>query len=125
MKWTHTAVFCVVAFSGAMGCFVTPTSNESNLTEADLAAFGKALEADPDLAEAHNNIAIVTTQMGDLEKAEHHFRKAIEIRPHFGAAYGGLGEALAQQKRTKEAGRYTAIARRLRPDLFEKPGGAK
>ncbi len=98
--------------------------DENNLPGA-LAAFAAALQADPGFAEAHNNIAIVMTQLGDFVRAESHFRKAVEIRPHFGAAYGGLGTALARQGKTKDAEKCTSLARRLRPDLFEKPGGAK
>jgi Tfp pilus assembly protein PilF len=49
--------------------------------EKAAADFGRALEADPDLAPAHFNLALALDQEGKHEEAAEHFRKAIQLAP--------------------------------------------
>jgi Tfp pilus assembly protein PilF len=59
--------------------------------EAAEAAFRRAVELDPALAEAHNNLGIVLGRLGRPEEAAACFEKALEIRPDLGGALNNLG----------------------------------
>ena len=64
----------------------------------------KALEVDPDFAEAHYNLGYNYRTEGNFTLAEKHFRRAIELDPKYALAYAELGALLAGQKnRIKEA----------------------
>ncbi|HEY6291411.1 MAG TPA: tetratricopeptide repeat protein [Terriglobia bacterium] len=50
--------------------------------EDAIAAHEKALELDPKLAQAHVNLIILYGRTGDFEKAEEHYRAAINLNPN-------------------------------------------
>ncbi len=50
-------------------------------TEEAIAAFNKALELDPSFALAHNDLAFIYWQKGNVERALHHITKAMELAP--------------------------------------------
>ena len=58
-------------------------------TEA-VAALSEAIELDPDLPEAHNNLGILCLTRGEVVRAESAFREAIRIRPDYADAHGNL-----------------------------------
>ena len=67
----------------------------------------KALEVDPDYAEAHFNLGYNLRKEGKFALAEKHLRRAIEIDPKYALAYAELGALLAGQKnRIREAVSY-------------------
>jgi len=49
--------------------------------EKAAADFQRALEADPDLAAAHFNLALALDQEGKHEEAAQHFKKSIQLAP--------------------------------------------
>jgi Tfp pilus assembly protein PilF len=49
--------------------------------EKAAADFGRALEADPDLAAAHFNLALALDQEGRHEEAAEHFKEAVRLAP--------------------------------------------
>jgi len=49
--------------------------------EKAAADFQRALEADPDLAAAHFNLALALDQEGKHEEAAEHFKKASQLAP--------------------------------------------
>ena len=53
-------------------------------------SFRKAIEINPDFAEAHSNLGNILKDLGKLQDAELSFRKAIEINPDFAMAYYSL-----------------------------------
>jgi tetratricopeptide (TPR) repeat protein len=60
-----------------------------------IAAAERALELDPNLAEAHKARAVIAFDgEWDLEKAERHFKKALELRPSFAAAHNSYFQLL-------------------------------
>ena len=56
-------------------------------------AYREALRLNPNLAEAHENLARVYVELGDLTLAITHFQKALELRPSFTRATEGLHKA--------------------------------
>lgn len=56
-------------------------------------AYREALRLNPNLAEAHENLASVYVELGDLTLAITHFQKALELRPSFARAAEGLHKA--------------------------------
>ncbi len=69
---------------------------------------------DPDISLNHGNIL---NTIGDFEKAEQAFRKALKRRPNFPQANNGLGMALSGQKRHQEAVRYYQLAIKQMPNF--------
>ena len=67
-------------------------------------AAGRALELDPNLAEAHCSAAIVLSYFEwDWTAAEEEYRKALALDPHYATAHHRLGVQLAALGRTTEA----------------------
>ncbi|NIR61601.1 MAG: type IV pilus biogenesis/stability protein PilW [Gammaproteobacteria bacterium] len=77
--------------------------------ELALGKFNKALDADPDLIDAHMGVAVLYERLGQEGKAERHYRRAVELAPktpknatarnNFGqflCARGEVGRALEQ-----------------------------
>jgi len=62
----------------------------------------KALDLDPNLAEAHYALGILAEHRRDGE-AEAHYRRAVSLKPDFAEAYNNLGATLGRQGRPGEA----------------------
>jgi len=92
--------------------------NEDNLTLA-LAASKKALELDPELAEAHSSRGIVLTQINQYEEAEKEFEIAIQLNPKLFVAYYQGGRTYKVQGKHEQALRLFKKAAFVRPDDYE------
>jgi len=68
-----------------------------------IARCGAMLEADPDDAQLHANLAIALTSAGRVDEAISHLQKAAQIMPDNATIQGNLGAALAQGGRIAEA----------------------
>ena len=67
------------------------------------AALGKALELDESLSEAHASLGLLAMNIDwDWTKAEHEFRRAIELNPNYATAHQWYGEFLADMGRFDE-----------------------
>jgi Flp pilus assembly protein TadD len=73
-----------------------------NFDEA-IRCYQKAIELEPDLDAAHNNLGIVFRHLKRYDEAETAFRKAIELNPDYAQAYSNLGILLKNLKRYDEA----------------------
>ena len=71
-------------------------------TEA-LASFQKAMDLNPQMAEAHTSIGMVYRALGDLKQAEAYHRQAIQLNPLLKNAYNNLGIILLEANRNQEA----------------------
>jgi CHAT domain-containing protein/Flp pilus assembly protein TadD len=71
-------------------------------TEA-IAAYRRAIQLDPNLAVAHNNLGTALAQQGRLQEAEDAYRRAIQLDANLASAYNNLGEVLAESGRPQEA----------------------
>ncbi len=68
-----------------------------------LEKFQKALEQDPDLAAAHNAIAVLYDNLGEADKADHHYRRALSLDPDDSQARNNYASFLCQNKRWADA----------------------
>ena len=65
--------------------------------------FEKALQIQPDFADAHNNLGNLLLERRQVDQAVAHFQKALAIRPRFADAHSNLGGALLQKGQTEGA----------------------
>jgi TolB-like protein/predicted Zn-dependent protease len=94
--------------------FVAP----AEVREKAIAAAEKALELDENLPEAHEARALIAMDAEwDLAKAQHHFERALELRPGYAAAHNDYGQMLGGEplQRFDEARRHLYRARALDP----------
>jgi tetratricopeptide (TPR) repeat protein len=78
-------------------------------------AFEKALAADPKHWKAHNNMALASIDLGELEVAEAHYRESLAIKPQ-PAIYNDLGFVLERQGMPEEAAEAFRKALELDPE---------
>ncbi len=80
-----------------------------------LRAANKALQLDPNLAEAHVQLADVLREEWQWTDAEAEYKRALELNPNSAAAYEGLGLWLACHGRADEAMAAAERGRELDP----------
>jgi Tfp pilus assembly protein PilF/peroxiredoxin len=83
------------------------------------AAFERALEIQPDLSEAANDLGTVLAQDGDIPGAIERFRAAIRATPDYPDALNNLGYALLLSGEAQEARDLYEKALKLQPDFPE------
>ena len=80
------------------------TVRRNNQYASEVALWQSAIEAMPDNSRAHVNLAnTLRDDLGDLDRAERHYRTALRLRPRNAIARTNLGAALASQGRLDEA----------------------
>jgi tetratricopeptide (TPR) repeat protein len=81
------------------------------------AAYERALQLDPDFAEAHFNLGNLLLRTGRRNDAIAHFESAVRLKPDFAEAHTNLGSALITQPgRLPEAIEHFEAALRANPD---------
>jgi len=112
--WTYAPAYTGLADCLSLlawWCFI---STEEGCGKAKQLAT-KALELDPDLADAHASLAWVKTFYDyDFASAQREFRRAIELNPSHATAHTWYGLFLGMMGRQKEA--YDEIKRAIRLD---------
>ena len=81
--------------------------------------FDRALQVDPDSAEAHYNLGLVLTEIGHYDEAAIQMRYAVQVAPHFAKAENGLGFALLQLGQSGEAVVHFRRALEFNPDYVD------
>lgn len=71
--------------------------------EDALVKLQKAVDAEPDYAEAHSSIALVYEQLGENDKAQEHYDRALELNPNDGSTRNNYAVFLCRTGRAKEA----------------------
>ena len=79
----------------------------------------RALDMDPAIASAHNNLGAALFGQGKLDEAIEHFDRALQLRPHYPSAHNNLGFALAGQGRLDEAVRHYRQALLINPQFAQ------
>jgi tetratricopeptide (TPR) repeat protein len=112
------------AYAGVAYCcsfmYMYYESTEANLKEAE-AASGKALELDPDLAEAHVSRGLAASLSQRFDEAVKEFETAIELDPNLFEAFYFYARARFAQGNMEEAGRLFQEAARVNPDDYQAP----
>ncbi len=86
--------------------------------EAEL-SYRKAIEINPDFAEAHYNLGNLLRDLGKSQDAELSYRKAIELHPDFAEAHLNLGIILRDLGKSQDAELSYRKAIELHPDFAE------
>ena len=104
-----------LAYSGLSDCYIQlpqcGLNPAATIPQAKVAIL-KALELDPDLAEAHASLGQITK---DFNEAEKEFKRAIELNPNYATAYQWYAELLYAVGRFDEARTYIREAIALDP----------
>jgi non-specific serine/threonine protein kinase len=112
------------AFAGVADCcsflYMYYESSEENLNEADTAS-RKALELDPELAEAHASRGLAVSLSKKYDEAEREFQRAIQLNPKLFEAYYFFARACQQQGKSEEATRYFELASEANPEDYQAP----
>lgn len=112
------------AYAGLADCYSSLHmywgASESNLREAD-AASRKALEIDPDLAEAHASRGLAISLHRDFENAQKEFETAIRLDPNIFEAYYYAARSNFAQGKLAEAVEWFEKAGRVRPEDYQTP----
>lgn len=82
----------------------------------------KALEQNPDSAEAHNAVALLYWQTGDIDKADENFQEALDLNDSDPMVANNYGTFLCQQDRPKESIEYFMAA--AQDPNYPQPEGA-
>ena len=92
--------------------------NLGKLQEAEIST-RKAIEINPNYADAHYNLGNILKDLGKLQEAEISTRKAIEINPNFTNAHLNLGNVLKDLGKLQEAEISTRKAIKLNPNYAD------
>ena len=82
-----------------------------------LANYNKAIELEPDFAEAYASRGILFRKLEQYDKAEKDLTKLIELEPNLAAAYTSRGDLLLEIRQYDKAEKDLAKAIELKPDL--------
>ena len=96
-------------------------AREFNLRQADIASH-KALELEPELAEAHVARGLALSLSKRFEEAEQEFEMAMKLDPKLFEAPYWYGRALQSAGRFQEAAKMFERASTLRPEDYQAPG---
>jgi predicted O-linked N-acetylglucosamine transferase (SPINDLY family) len=88
------------------------------LSEA-LDCYRRAIELDPNFAEAHNSLGVAFSEQAKWEEAAACYRRALQLRPDYAEAHNNLGIALKEQGHAEAAIASYRRALELRPGYAE------
>ena len=95
---------------------------EEKQYEVSLDNFKKALAINPRLPSAHNGIAILYEKLGELDLADKHYRKAVQLDAKDARALNNYGTFLCRIGKYKESQQY--FERAVSNPLYDQPASA-
>ena len=111
-----------MAYAGMADCcsflYMYWDGSKSNLEAADSAS-RKALELDPELAEAHASRGFALNLSRHYEEARKHFETAIRLNPKLYEAHYFYARACFQEGKLEEAVKHYEEASRVRPEDYQ------
>jgi TolB-like protein/Flp pilus assembly protein TadD len=117
----HDPTF-TLAYCGLADCYsmiFTFYDRDPTIVSNALTASEKALELDPDMAEAHASQGMALSLDGRFDEAEHEFAMAVELSPRLFEAYYYHGRACRSQGKYEEAARLFLKAAEVRPEDYQ------
>ena len=101
--------------------YILCASGHQALGNNDLALenYKKALELNPDYAEAYNSMGTVLQSQGDYDSAIDSYERAIKIKPDYAEAYNNIGVALGCKREIDRAKSYYLSAIKVNPAYAE------
>jgi protein O-GlcNAc transferase len=84
-----------------------------------VACYQRALDLNPNFAEACNNLGTVYQMQGKLDAAIACYERALILKPDYVEAHNGLGSALTSQGKSRQAAACFEQALALRPDYAD------
>ncbi len=110
------------AYAGVADCcsflYMYYEASEANLREADTTS-RKALELDPELAEAHASRGLAVSLNQRFDEAKREFEEAIRLNPNLFEAYYFYARAEFSQGKKEEAARLFEQASKVNPDDYQ------
>ncbi len=110
------------AYAGIADCcsflYMYWDGSKANLEGADSAS-RKALEVDPELAEAHASRGFALSLNRHFDEARRELERAIALNPMLYEAYYFYARACMQEGKLEEAARHFADAARVRPEDYQ------
>ena len=88
------------------------------LFDEAISYYQQAIQVNPHLLAAYNNLGIVLQKRGRFEEAGASYQKALLIDPHSAETYYNLGVLLQGQGKHKEASDSYGVAVNFRPDYI-------
>lgn len=88
-------------------------------SESSIASYTRALQINPEFAEAHNNLGVTLNAAGRAGEAVASFKEALRIKPDYAEAHYNLGIALDNLGEREEAIQEYRIVLEMRPDFAE------
>jgi serine/threonine protein kinase/Flp pilus assembly protein TadD len=111
-----------IAYAGVADCcsflYMYWDGSKANLEGADSAS-RKALELDPELAEAHASRGFAVSLSKQYEEARREFETAIRLNPKLYEAHYFYARACFQEGKLEEAVRHYQDASRVRPEDYQ------
>ncbi len=112
------------AYAGVADCcsflYTNFESTEENLREAD-AASRRAIEIDPESAEAHASRGMALSLSRHYEEAAREFETAIQLDPKLFEAYYFYARSMLAQGKLDKAAEYFAQAGKVNPQDYQAP----
>lgn len=90
-----------------------------NNLEVGPESFKKAVKVQLDYYEAHNNLGVTYSRIGQQESAYSAYNRAIQINPDYAECYNNIGLYWSKLGDFKSALKNFSITLQLRPDLAE------
>jgi len=87
----------------------------ASTSEEAISYLRRAVAADPDFAEAHNNLGSMLLQIDRMEEAAQHFAEAVRIKPEEALFHYNLGMTRAARGDLADAESCLEVVRRLDP----------
>ncbi|MEE9493207.1 MAG: type IV pilus biogenesis/stability protein PilW [Gammaproteobacteria bacterium] len=87
--------------------------------ELSMQKLSKAIEQDVDYAPAHESIAILYEELGEIGKADKHYRRALAIEDDSSSTLNNYGQFLCRQNKLERADKY--FQRAFKDPLFAHP----
>jgi tetratricopeptide (TPR) repeat protein len=115
--WTRTLACTSDNFVGQNG-LGTALLKKGSVDEA-IAHSQKALQIEPNNAEAHYNLGGALLKKGSVDEAIAHFQRALQIEPDYVEAHNNLGNALFKKGNVDEAIAHYQKALQIKPDYAE------